>query len=327
MLLYGISKGDRFDLAPADCGFSHVPGMVVASSNFKSTRYLSGDMDGDGKSDLVIVQKFNDKADILVAFSNGNGTFRYGEFATDQDFQDEDSWFLGDVDADGKADIMQVSKYIGDVSVAYDHADPGPGAQQATSGGSVGPTGVPPGLQFSAMPRFRVEFGGTPRTSGYRVTATVMGGRVPHRLGSGVQILDVVLARSRPEGTQYDVLSSGVTSIKWDNKHPIGVRPADVNGDGKTDVLLALGNDTPAGVNQRWDVAVVLAPRASRDASNWKPAHVNRDGRADMIWVRPMYPGAAASGVTVTTKFREATGALAGGGGWSVSPSPQLPGA
>ncbi len=77
------------------------------------TRWFTADVNGNGKADIVGVQKNGSNVKILTAFSLGNGTYdtthtfdppSTSPIAWDNDFK----WFPGDVNGDGKMDIVGV---------------------------------------------------------------------------------------------------------------------------------------------------------------------------------------------------------------------------
>jgi len=92
-----------------------------AGTDSGGTSTLMGDVDGDGKADLIQISNGNYQAQVLL--SNGGGTFRrvYEEQNYPTDGQiwrgnipangptDGYSTFVGDVDGDGKADLIQIA--------------------------------------------------------------------------------------------------------------------------------------------------------------------------------------------------------------------------
>ena len=73
-----------------------------------SQRWVTGDVDGDGKSDLVTIYKGPDnRARAMTFFSSGSGFPREG-FTKLAKFWDRQKWMIGDVNADKKADLINL---------------------------------------------------------------------------------------------------------------------------------------------------------------------------------------------------------------------------
>ena len=71
-----------------------------------STRWLSGDFNGDGKTDIAGVWNNGGKVSIAVFLSDGTKFPGWTQW-TDRDggWSDDTKWFAGDFNADGKTDI------------------------------------------------------------------------------------------------------------------------------------------------------------------------------------------------------------------------------
>ncbi|BAZ39064.1 Integrins alpha chain [Calothrix sp. NIES-4101] len=101
-------------LGNGNATFAPPTNFVVASGSMDTARVEIGDINGDGKQDLAIVNYISSK--ILVLLGNGDGTF-----ATPTEFTAQDApaaVSIGDINGDGKQDLAVANYgYYGDTSV------------------------------------------------------------------------------------------------------------------------------------------------------------------------------------------------------------------
>jgi len=84
--------------------------QTLSTADFQYARTLAGDFNGDGRTDLVIVQPGFPTVMITVGLSNGDGTFALGT----QQFFSGENWnalnpLIGDFNGDGKTDLAFTS--------------------------------------------------------------------------------------------------------------------------------------------------------------------------------------------------------------------------
>ena len=80
-------------------------------------KWLAGDFDGDGRTDLANVFEDLGRASIDVYLSTGSA-FNYQRWATRQGgFWDAQKWLAGDFDGDGIADLANVFEDLGQASI------------------------------------------------------------------------------------------------------------------------------------------------------------------------------------------------------------------
>jgi len=316
------------------------------STHVAVTRVENGDFDGNGTIDFAIIRPYRDSkpghppnteyARIDVALSgSGEQPFEVpNTYKTDLPWNEDDVWLPGDPNGDGRTDLMQVIKCPSgrkdpkDVLLKlrcpdeqqrnYDHAALRTylSGQQGTS---FGPTAVQetdrlwhlpsPCWQSNLPPTF--WYPGDADGDG-RTDFIQMYKEHDHNcLTPDDNHLDMAVAYSRSDGT-FDTPDPRLTDRfwrqYWREPREAAFIPADVNGDGKDDMVFAkekyidyrdLHNGGP------WEASTLLSRSTRRDAYRWQPSDVNGDGRSDLVYVEHLNPG-----IRVYTLLRDADGSL-----------------
>jgi len=109
--------GSTLDALPARNNFDLERWVTKQGPLIAGTKWLAGDFDDDGRTDLAAV--FNDQgnASIDVWLSTGS-TFVRQRWATQQGaFWDAQKWLAGDFDGDGRADLANVFNDLDQISI------------------------------------------------------------------------------------------------------------------------------------------------------------------------------------------------------------------
>jgi hypothetical protein len=264
-------------MAPAPPFFSQP--VIYASGGTNVTYSVAvGDVNGDGKLDLVVAngdQQDNSDGSVGVLLGNGDGTFRpvvtYDSGATFSDFV-----VMADVNGDGKPDIVVANTGGGDngdgsVSVLLGNGDGTLRPAVTYDSGGQGPDSVAVGdVNLDGKPDLLVANGcfGINCASGPWVGVL---------LGNG-------------DGTFQP-------AVIYDNGGliPKAVAAADVNGDGKPDMLVAnlySFSLDPKAVGVRlgngdgtFQSEVFYGVSSGNGASSIEAADVNLDGELDILFV------------------------------------------
>ena len=281
------SNTGSYTIKVVDLGTSPVSAPAFGTADFgTSTGWSSqdtyprhmADVNGDGKADIV---GFGN-AGVYVALSNGDGTFaapvlELGNFGAGAGGWSNDTTFhrtLGDVNNDGKADI-----------VGFGNA--GVFVSLATGGGAF----AAPVLQSS-------HFGANEGWSNDlypRQMADVNGDGLADIVGFGNA--GVYVSLGTPSGAFADpvleVFNFGVGAGGWSSDTAFHREMADVNGDGKADIIGfgAAGAYVALATGGGAFAAPVLAINNFGSNSGWTsqdlyPRHmadINGDGMADII--------------------------------------------
>ena len=300
-----------FNFGAAATVLANFGGAQGWTSDAVNTRRLA-DVNGDGKLDIV---GFGFSA-VRVALGNGDGTFQAAKVgvanfgpAQDWDTQDHYPRLLADVNGDGRADIVGFG--YGGVFTALGKAD-----------GTFADT-------QAALANFGGQLGWTSQNVNLRLVADVNGDGKADILGFGFSAVRVALGNG--DGT-FQAAKIGIAdfgpSLGWTNQDQYSRQLADVNGDGKLDlvgfgggaVFTALGNGD--GTFQASHIALADMSTAlgwtSQSAFPRTMADVNGDGRADIVGFG--YGGASVALARADGTFDAASLAVAGFGtaqGWT----------
>src|SRR5262245_9775841 len=268
------------------------------------------DVDGDGRTDLVYIHSAGMSAagtaivEVEVLFADGNGTWNqaFPQRFTWPGGQADATLIPGDVDGDGKTDLLAVMNGLST-------GTPGSGVRVQilnATGNAASPT-TSGYVNAFTMGSQSPPFAGTGEDSGLWRTADVDGdGRMDllHLSSNGSELtIRTLLARPNgqwtlatappiPQGAADDWTDvSPVDTVQW--------HEAEVNGDGMTDLvhvavtatglrfhtLLSNGNGA-SWLQRSQDLPVAaddLALLTSR--AGWTPADLDGDGRMDLVHV------------------------------------------
>lgn len=289
-----ISTGNGFNVLP---DFS-TP-WRWASSDTKKNRFFPGDVDGDGRVDLVHIGRHEgglpgdlpgEHATIELAISQGNGTFAFRGTHNGSAWNDDDQWFPGDFDGDAKTDIGHVTRMAAHGTHTKDHVM----LRVAYSDGMGGFTWTTADTNF---PWWRTS----PCLDAQLYPTTFLAADINGDMRSDLIVpweptgdcntprMNLAVALSRPNDT-FELRPNFRTFVRdWGLRDDIGIHTADVNGDRKADI-----------VTTRWrfpedatpiTIATVLSPNAAEDYQNWNAAELDGDGRTDFYYVYFKNPG------------------------------------
>ena len=216
-----------------------------------------GDLNGDGKLDMVVVNGRSNSVSLLLG--NGNGTFQSQQtFATGSS---PVSVFLGDLNNDGRLDIATVNETSNNVSILL--ASGGKGGVGLSSGA---PTTIPR-LSTTASPLYTdVQFGDFNRDGKQDIISVGSGANLTINLGNG-------------DGTYK-------AAAQVDATKPNQIRIADVNNDGKLDIIgssPALGNFLVYAGNGDGKFKTPTTSVAAKNNFNFELVDINNDGNLDIV--------------------------------------------
>ncbi len=289
-------------------------GTFGSAVNFATGSYpvsvAIGDVNGDGKPDLVVANNFGNSVSVLLGV--GNGTF--GAAATFAVGSSPRSVAIRDVNGDGKPDLV-VANFGGNVSVLL-----------GTGTGSFGAaTNFATGTQSESVAIGDVNGDGKPDL----VVANAGSGNVSVLLGNGdgtfgaatnftagtapasVAIGDVngdgkldIITANFGSSNMSVLLGVGDGTFEVINSFLVGTNPfsvavGDINGDGKPDIVTAnfgsnnvsvlLGNGTGTTFTADTSLAVGSSPR------DVVMADINGDGKPDLAVANGNYSSTTVS--------------------------------
>lgn len=225
-------------------------------------RTVTGDLDGDGKPDVVAVNFNSGNASTISVFRNTSGGSAIS-FATKADYATGNGTFglgIGDVNGDGKPDIITASGNSGFFSVFLN---------TTTAVGAI---------SFAQRVDISTPFHGDNLT-------------IADLDGDGKQ--DIIVSNFAGYALSvYRNLSSGGNFL-LDSRlaiatdiQPVSVQPGDIDGDGKLDIILKNSNYVSVLKNTSTPGFISLqnALSVNVDATNTSVCDLNGDGKPDLCF-------------------------------------------
>jgi hypothetical protein len=273
-------------LAVADVNADNRPDLLTANSNSNTAGVLLGngngtfqpattfgtgsypvkiavaDVNSDGKPDLLTANSYGNTAGVLLG--NGNGTFQaVATFPTGGSYPN--SIAVADVNADNRPDLLTAN--AGNSNTAGVLLGNGDGTfQPAATFGSGG----------NATSLAVADVNGDSRPDLLLVNSG----------NSGNYTAGVLLGNGNGTFQPVATYSTGANSV------PSSLAVADVNGDGKLDLLTANFNSNTAGVllgngNGTFQAVTTFATGANSQPNSIAVADVNGDSRPDLVTTHP----------------------------------------
>jgi hypothetical protein len=245
------------------------------SANLGSLQNISGinfgDLDGDGKPDMVVLNNNNiSPAASVYRNISVQGTINASSFASKIDLSvggDPSKVFIKDIDGDGKPDIMVLNSYNSSVSIFQNQATPGTlDATSFTKLTDIG-AGSPADMDLVDMDGDgKPDLIGTSDISGFSTSFSIT-----RNISSAGKI-------AFQNGTSFN---PGQTSLH--------LCVGDIDGDGKPDIVFANSDNTISVFqNNSANGTIVLGSKINLPALNRriltiKLADINDDGKPDLI--------------------------------------------
>jgi hypothetical protein len=230
-------------------------GEAVGFGEEGATSLAMGDLNHDGKTDIATVNNMTTTMNVSVFLGNGDGTF--GSVSNFYTGFILDSVTIGDVDGDGKLDLVTANDDVHSISVLLGNGD-------GTFGTAVG-FGPGSGSGFYAVAMGDTNSDGTIDL----ITASVGSGELFMFLGNG-------------NGTfrNPQVFNVGV--------NPISVAMGEMNADGKIDLVTANADTENVSVllgNGNGTFGNVTNFRAGKISSEILIRSLNPDGKPDLPFI------------------------------------------
>ena len=232
-----------------------------------------GDIDGDGKPDIIITSQFKN---VISVFRNTSvsGSITSSSFASKVDFITDtlslpSSVAIGDIDGDGKPDIAVTNLYSNTISVLRNTSSPG----SITSSSFAAPVDFTAGLG----PNF--------------VTITdIDGDKKPDLVVANYNAQTVSVLRNISTAGSITT-SSFATHIDFaTNIGPYSLSAADINDDGKTDLVVANqgSNNVSVLVNNSTSGNISFATKTDLSSGGTSPfsvaaGNLNGDALPDLV--------------------------------------------
>jgi len=248
----------------------------------RAARALSGDVDGDGRDDIILPRVVGGALEIHTFRSNGDGTFREWisrpPLAPPELFDDLSGWRVGDVDGDGRADLIHLTRVAGLLRVDTLRSDGAGSFEPATKV-----------LSLPDIPGASASFGTGDANADGRTDLIGAWSHPDGRVSAYALLADP--AGWKPVHSEFRNLGVLVAPFAW-----AGI---DTNADRLTD-LQALVSSERLGNFDLWTVRLrgrgdgtfeAARTRVERrfptsDLLAWTPVDLNGDGKTDLVRIQ-----------------------------------------
>jgi hypothetical protein len=277
--------------------YTLVAPQQLGTDNFQYYKALPGDFNGDGKTDLALVDVSATNPTVYVALSNGNGTFTLESSQTFGVTLNGFNLIVGDFNGDGKADLAFASVCSfasgsctnGDSNTVYVATSSGAGVFSIGAQQTLGPASG-----WANYTTFAGDFNGDGKTD-LVFNSTC---QKTNFIDSTCTIGDANLV--------YTALSTGSGSFTLSSQQEYGASgwsdysmfsdlTGDVNGDGRPDLVWSSSYQAAAKTTNNLVVVGFANPDGtfglgstqnfgSTRTGGLTLADLNQDGKADLLW-------------------------------------------
>ena len=308
-----MSNGNFVVMLGDGTGKLATPSIVTVPSSSSFVGPVIGDFNGDSKLDVAVVDDTHNgpggMARFHVALGDGLGGFG-SPISTSFEFFDPFAVGGGDLNGDGKTDLVTVNRFVGSISIGLSdgsgHFTMQPNISLSTAVNPVGVAfadfnndgkmdlAVPSGFGFTIL----LGNGAGGFAAPTRITtANSSSIRAGDLNGDGK--IDLAMVSEEINGKTSVVLGDGTGGFGAPLQFNIGTFPsdltlADFNNDAKLDLAVAISVQDPSPSPTRSNIAVLLGDGAGgfgspvnfvpeRTSSRIITADLNRDARPDII--------------------------------------------